>query len=133
MDDGQGAFGRPVMPERYDRGEPMGLPIMRAFGAGAVDPFGLTKKGLGAFGYDHQARRLQEMQAESPMASEIGGLMLPGVGGLKAAGLTLGEVGAASANLLPMGYGIHEFKDIFGANPRPAPRAQGSYPTGGAY
>jgi hypothetical protein len=98
-----------------------------------VDPFGLTKKALGAFGYDHYARRLQEMQAESPMASEIGGLMLPVGGGLKAAGLTAGEMMAAVPNAIPMGYGIHELKDIFNANPRPAPRAQGSYPTGGAY
>jgi hypothetical protein len=136
MDDGQGAFGkygRPVMPEVYDRGEAMGLPLARAFGAGFVDPFGLTKKALGAFGYDHQARRLQEMQAEAPLLSEAGGLLLPGLGGLKAAGLTGREIASALPNALPMAYGIHELKDVFDAAPRPALRAQGSYPPRGAY
>jgi hypothetical protein len=133
MDDGQGAFGMPVLPETYDwQREGMIMPHLRAFGAGAVDPFGLTKLGLGAFGYGHQARRLQEMQAESPAMSELAGVVTPGMGYAKAAGLTLKELGGALPYLMSMGAGWGGIRQEL-APVREAPRAQGSYPPKGAY
>lgn len=128
-------MSKPVMPETYDLQEPMGLPYARAFGAGVVDPWGMTGRGLKALGFEHPARKLYEWRAESPMAAGAGSGLTTGLTMGRLGGARLGEMMDPSLLGPLMGAGMYsgDILDDFGLMPRQAPRAQGSYPTGGAY
>ena len=130
---------KPVMPEEYDR-QDMPLqqylwPAAKAFGSGLVDPMGMTGMALGAAGYDHQARRLKEMRAENPVAAGMGSMLAPGLGVMKAGGMTVRELMnlPGIASLMGAGGYLGDIANKDFDMMRPAPRAQGSYPPEGAY
>jgi len=141
--------GPPIMPETYDRqNEAAGLPYLRAFGAGLVDPlpFGLTEymaNRLSQSGHlppnaDLQARRLREMQNEAPFTAGTSAALIPsgvGLGVLRAIGqLTTREALDPKTwlALTQMGGGLSDLSAAI----RDAPaqkRPQAAYPPGGAY
>jgi hypothetical protein len=145
--------GRP-MPEEYDIKEPEGIPFLKAMGAGAIDPFGLTGMAVDKLGGgDWFGRRMSELRADHPVAAGMGtgvttgALLNPAMGlyaALRNAGLgTLGGnipmsayltgIGMESPALSAMiGGSVGKTMEKLGAMPR-SPRAQGAYPPDGAY
>ena len=133
---------KPVMPEAYDMQEPAGLPYLRAFGAGLVDPlpFGMTEaaaRALAERGYlppnaDLKARRLREMQAEAPITSGAASALIPGLGMGKVYGLTGMELLRGIGPLMGFGGSLQNVREAISDTPQPK-RTQGRYPPGGAY
>ena len=138
----QSRQSKPVMPEAYDMREPAGLPYMRAFGAGLVDPlpFGLTEmaaKALSEWGLlppntDLKARRLREMQAEAPITAGAASALIPGMGMGKLYGLTAKELLQGIGPLIGLGGSLQNVREAISDTTQPQ-RPQARYPTGGAY
>lgn len=131
-------MARPVMPEEFDRPEPLGqlAPHMRAFGAGVVDPMGLPSWALNKIaptpGRDWYMRRMQEARDESPIAAGAGSAVLPSLVGLGGLGLTAGEIAGALPLAMQIGTGVGGVRDAL-FEPAKQRRPQAAYPPNGAY
>jgi hypothetical protein len=143
---------RPVMPEEYDTKEPEGLPYLRAFGAGVVDPMGIPSwaynKLSGSPNSDWYTRRMQEARDESPILAGMGSAvpMAPlGVGYMAARnaltlpfsysaapGAALRSIGELLGPSMLFGGAMGQLREELSPPPRPQ-RPQGAYPPGGAY
>lgn len=137
----------PVMPEAYDR-DPTALQWLgtqaQGLKAGFIDPFGLTgyardalepMMGVPPEMQGLKSREWSDQRREAPIAAGAGISMTFPVGLELATLAKLGYIPAAET-LRGLGlfgsFGGH-FGNMFSDMYRPAPRAQGSYPPGGAY
>jgi hypothetical protein len=125
--------GKPQMPEDMAPPALDAQGYLQALGAGAIDPFGVTSRGLNALGFEHPARRLTEMRAEYPVLADMGGVLGPGGVLGKAGGMAFKEFAPhllGLAGQVPVISGT--VRDAFSPL-RPSPRAQAGYPREGAY
>lgn len=85
------------------------LPYAKAFGAGAINPFNMTTRGLDMVGLPGAANAIRDAESGSPAAATAGGMMMPGLGFARALGVPAKET---IQFLLASGVGGYQFGKV---------------------